>query len=93
LLPEKSYAIKHLFSASPRRVEAGLKLLVLALELRDAAGKLEARRSAFVCFELLQPSFRRQCPATEARELFREMANQSVQLANGGVFNLISVGH
>jgi len=70
-----------------------VELFVFSFELGDPSGKLEACRTTFMRLELLEPSLGRQRTTAEARQLFGQMANQNIEFANGGAFNLIFVGH
>jgi hypothetical protein len=86
LLPQELHAIEHLLGASTSSVEPFPKPIVLALELGDPTGHLDARRAAISPFQFLELGLGGMRSTPKAGELFAEVLQQHFQLGNGAAF-------
>src|SRR5262249_9560700 len=87
LLSKETNAVQHLTSTCPSGVEPPVQPLVLLLQMCDPREKVDARRSAAVRLHVLQSRFGKLRPATKARQLVGEVADQCIQLLKRNVLS------
>jgi hypothetical protein len=88
LLAQETNSVEHLACPGRRRLEARPKPIVLALEIADPIGQVDAYRASLLTFDFLEPRFRLERAPPETGKLVRQMVNEHVQLLHGAVVSL-----
>jgi len=87
LLPQELYAVEHLLCFRCRDAKLGLESFVLSLELRHSGSQINRWRAALVLLDLFDSRFSDEGSPPEARQLLRQMMDESFELGECALFS------